>query len=223
MATQTASYIEAIRHLPIGGVLTVSEVSWEEYEQLLTDLGDDYGVRINYFRGRLEIMSLSQFHEMYAFLLHDLALMTADRLGITFESRGSMTLKEKIFEGGAEPDGCFYLQHSSFIIGKRSLDLKIDPPPDVIVEIDVSHGSRYKFDFYANLGIPEIWLYDEKTLGIYLLNEGGYVQSNVSLAFPILTSDALTQSLEQSKTEGQSGARQRFSRWLKAQLDNPPA
>lgn len=218
MATQTASYIEAIRHLPIGGRLILNEVSWEEYEQLLNDLGDGYGVRINYFRGRLEIMSLSQFHEMYAELLQSLALMTADRLGITFESRGSMTLKEKIFEGGAEPDSCFYVQRASLIIGKRLLDLQIDPPPDVIVEIDVSHGSRYKFDFYAKLRVPEIWRYNEKTLEIHHLSESGYIRSSVSLAFPILTAEALTQFLEQSKTEGQSGARQSFSRWLETNL-----
>jgi Uma2 family endonuclease len=215
MATQTSNYIEAIHHLPAGRLLSIDNVSWEEYEQLLAELGDSYRVRINYDRGRLVIMSPSQYHEMYNRLLADLALMIADKMGRDFENRGSTTFKEESFKSGAEPDTCFWVQNATAIIGKRTLNLYLDPPPDVIVEIDISHASRFKFDFYAHLGVPEIWLYDEKILQIYHLIDKSYVIADASLAFPILTGEILTRFLEQSKTEGQSAARRAFRHWLK--------
>jgi Uma2 family endonuclease len=215
MPTQTANYIEAIHHLPAGSLLSIDNVSWEEYEQLLADLGDNYGVRINYDHGRLMIMSPSRYHEMYDRLLESLALITAERMGCDFESCGSTTFKEESFKSGAEPDTCFYVQNAARIIGKRRLDLHLDPPPDIIVEIDISHASRYKFDFYAHMGVPEIWLYDEKLLQIYHLIDKSYVIANASLAFPVLTGELLTRFLEQSKTEGQSAARRAFRHWLK--------
>ena len=218
MATQTSNYIEAIHNLSPGGTLIFHEVPWEDYEQLLDELVDRPGVRVNYVRGRLEIMTLSQFHEMYADLLQDLALMTAERMGFDFESRGSATHKKKSFRSGAEPDGCFYVQNAAQIIGKRKIDLNRDPAPDIIVEIDVSHTSLYKLDFYAHLGVPEFWRYDEKRLHIYHLIEQSYIEAQVSRAFPVLTSDSLTQFLEQSKTEGQSAARRAFGQWLKVNL-----
>lgn len=214
MATLTTNYLDAIAHLPTGGTLILTDVPWEEYEQLLDELGDGYGVRIGYDHGRLEVMSPSQYHEMYKDLLLRSAAAAADHLGCDFESRGSTTFKLGQFEQGAEPDTCFYVQHAARIIGRRKLDLRRDPPPDVIVEIDVSHGSGHKFDFYARLGVPEIWRYDERRAQIYQLEEAGYIEVSASRAFPPLTAEALTQCLEQSKTAGQSAALRSFRAWL---------
>jgi Uma2 family endonuclease len=214
MATLTASYLDAIAHLPPGGTLTLHDVSWDEYEQLLEELGDCTGVRIGYDRGRLEAMSPSPYHEMYKELLQNLALITAEHLGLDFESRGSTTFKLGQFEQGAEPDTCFYVEHAAAIIGKRKLDLRRDPPPDVIVEIDVSHGSDFKLDFYARLGVPEVWRYDERQMHISHLTAAGYVEAAASRAFPPLTAEALTVHLEQSKTAGQSAALRSFRAWL---------
>jgi Uma2 family endonuclease len=129
-----------------------------------------------------------------------------------------MTFKKKTFKSGAEPDSCFYVQNASKIIGVRTLDLSRDPAPDVIVEIDVSHSSLFKFDFYAHLGVSEIWRYNEKRLRIYHLIEQKYVEASASRAFPVLTSDALTRFLDQSKTEGQTAVRRAFRQWLQENL-----
>ena len=217
MATQTLSYLDAIAHLPAGGTLILNDVPWEEYEQLLSDLGDGYGVRISYDQGRLEVMSPSSFHEMYKDLVSYIARFLTLEVGLPFESRGSTTFKQKLSGKGAEPDTCFYIQNSARIIGKRQIDLTVDPPPDIIVEIDVSHESTRKFRFYASLGVPEVWRYDEQRLHIYRLTEDGYVEIPASLSFPLLTSNALSQFLEQSKTEGQAAALSSFREWLRAQ------
>jgi Uma2 family endonuclease len=212
----TESYLSAIAHLPPGGTLTLYDVSWAEYEQLLEELNDSNAVRISYDHGRLDVMSPSQYHEMYKDLLLRVALAVADHLGCDFESRGSTTFKAGQFEQGVEPDTFFYIQNAARIIGRRRLDLFRDPPPDVIVEIDVSHGSRSRFDFYARIGVPEIWLYDERRAQIYHLQENEYIEATNSRAFPPLTAEVLTQCLEQSKTAGQSAALRSFRAWLTA-------
>ena len=160
-------------------------------------------------------MSPSTRHEMYKELIIRLADMIADKMGIDLESRGSTTLKQKRFAQGAEPDTCFYVQNAARIIGKARIDLSIDPPPDIIVEIDVLHDSTDKLAFYAALGVPELWHYDEHQARIYHLIEQGYVEGSASRVFPALTSGALSRFLEQSKTEGQSAVRRSFREWLR--------
>jgi len=217
MTTQTANYLDAIAHLPAGSKLILADVSWEEYEQLLADLGDGYGARIHYDRGRLEIMSPSLNHEMYKELILRLADILAEEMGLTLESRGSTTFKQKQIDSGREPDTCFYVQNAARIIGKKELDLSVDPPPDIVVEIDVWHDSTSKFAFYASLGVPELWHADEQRAQIYHLTEQGYCEAPASRVFPVLSSDTLSRFLEQSKTEGQSATLRSFRQWLRTQ------
>ena len=217
MAIETLNYLDAIAHLPAGGTLILNDVPWDEYEQLLNDLGDGYGVRISYDHGRLEVMSPSSFHEMYKELIFSIALLFALEEGLLIETRGSTTFKQRRFGKAAEPDTCFYVKNAARVINRRRLDLAVDPPPDIIVEVDVAHESTQKFAFYASLGVPELWQYDEQQLHIYQLSKGSYEEVSSSLAFPLLTSNAMTQFLEQSKTEGQIAALNSFQTWLRSQ------
>jgi Uma2 family endonuclease len=219
MAIQAPPYVELIEHLPDGATLTIPEVSWEDYEELLKDLGDAYAVRVSYDNGRLEIMSPSKMHEMYEQLLVRLVDSIAVAMDFPLESLGSTTLKKKRLAKGAEPDTCFYIQNAAAIIGKRVLDLNTDPAPDIVVEIDVSRGSINKMAFYASLGVSEFWRYDERQAQIYKLIDGAYVEVPASTIFPILTSQLLTDVFEQSKTEGQSGALSSFRKLLRGNKD----
>ena len=80
MSAETIDYLDAVAHLPPGGRLTFYEIDWEEYEQLLDQLGEESHFRISYDRGRLEIISPSAKHEKYKNLLHDLVLILSDEL-----------------------------------------------------------------------------------------------------------------------------------------------
>ena len=217
MATQTLGYIDAIAHLPAGGTLTLTDVYWEEYEQLLADLGDNYAVRISYDHGRLEIMSPSLKQENFAETISALGHILAEELDIVVESLGSTTYKQEWLGRGVEPDACFYVQNAARIIGKERVDLSIDPPPDIVVEIDISHSSAGKFTIYAELGVPEFWHCDGSQTTIHHLVDGSFVQASNSRAFPALTSAALTKFLEQSRTQGQTAALRSFREWLRAQ------
>lgn len=163
-------------------------------------------------------MSPSPVHEMYKELLVRLAGAIEDQTECVVESRGSTTFRKGTFAGGYEPDTCFYVQNADRIIGKRKIDLRRDPPPDVVVEIDLSRSSSTKYEFYASIGVREIWGYDDNRAQILLLTEQGYVESSNSRAFPVLTADRLTQTLEYSKINGQSAALRQFRKWLRKQL-----
>ena len=94
MASQTLNYLDAIWHLPVGGTLILTDVSWEEYDQLLTDLGATSAVKITYDRGRLEIMSPSQKHERFKEIIARIVYLIADEMNIPIESLGSTTYKQ---------------------------------------------------------------------------------------------------------------------------------
>jgi Uma2 family endonuclease len=96
--------------------------------------------------------------------------------------------------------------------------LSVDPPPDVAVEIDISSDSSDKLAIYQSLGVPEVWIYNGERLRIRHLTDRGYVDAQNSMAFPLLTADALTEALEKSKTEGQSAALRFFRNWLRSVL-----
>jgi Uma2 family endonuclease len=216
MRVQTEDYLDAITHLPPGGRLTLYEISWEEYEQLLDQLGDGYHFRISYDNGRLEIMTPSGKHEVYASLMHDLVIILSDELDQEILSYRSTTLKLKPKRKGAEADDCFYIQHAAQIVGKDKLDLSKDPPPDLVIEIDVTHDTSSKFAIYAGLGVPEIWHYDGSRFSIWRLANQAYTAAPSSLAFPFLTAEHLAEFVANSEAQGGKQARRVFRAWVRA-------
>ena len=124
MSVQTVSYVEAITHIPKGATLHIPSVSWDDYEQLLAELGDDYHVRVSYHDGCLEIMSPLPAHEEFAEVIRYIVRDMTRTLGMKLEARGSMTMRSAWHSKGAEPDTCFYIQNAQRIIGKRVLTLQ---------------------------------------------------------------------------------------------------
>jgi Uma2 family endonuclease len=215
MSVQTASYIEAIEHLPAGATLRIPHVRWEDYDQLLAELGDDYHVRVSYDCGCLEIMSPLPEHEEFADVVLSITREITRELGVKLETRGSMTIRSAWQSKGAEPDTCFYVQNAARIIGKRSLDFNTDPPPDIVVEIDLTNASQSKFSIYAALRVPEIWRYDGSQAYFYHFAGEQYVETSHSQTFPFLTSTVLARFIEQSKTEGQDAALDATREWVR--------
>jgi Uma2 family endonuclease len=215
MPVATANYLAAIAHLPAGDSLRRDDVPWEEYEQLLADLGEGYAVRIFYDQGRMEIMSPDSIREKHKSLIHRLVSALSDELDIDVESFGSTTFRKKKSKG-AEPDECFYVQNAGLVIGKKGhLDLKRDPPPDIALEIDRKSPSLDKFPVYAALGVPEIWRLSKGHAQIHLLVEDRYEPSSASRAFPFLTADALSRFLTQGIKEGERKATRAFRAWVR--------
>lgn len=196
-------------------------VSWDDYKELHRVLGNDYaGLRISFSKGILEIMPKSSEHEYYAELikLFLAALALRRRQRILFF--GSATLMKDEKRKGAEADASFFVSRANLISGKVHFDFA-ETPPDIVVEIDVHHASQEKFEIYSAFGVSEFWLYDEKELKIYRLNETGkYEEIAASVELPILTAKVLTEFLNRSQTADQTEILFEFDGWLEAQTQN---
>ncbi|HEX8151463.1 MAG TPA: Uma2 family endonuclease [Pyrinomonadaceae bacterium] len=215
MSTQTTDYLDIIERLPAGAKLELPDIAWEEYEQLLSRMEDFPGHRLSYNRGRLVIVGPSAEHEDYKDFIYSLVRLISLETDVALETRGTTTFKSKKLLKGAEPDTCFYVQSAPQIIGKRRINLDTDPPPDVVVEIDLSSGSLYKFPIYAALRVPEIWRYDGHATRFYKLAGENYEVIQHSLAFPLLTAEDLARYVELSKVKGQSVALRAFRQTLR--------
>jgi Uma2 family endonuclease len=203
-------------------VLRCDDVPWEDYENLLADLGEGYAVRIFYDNGRMEIMAPASTHEKPKSAINRLVTALGDELDIDVESLGSTTLKAEMKAKGAEPDDCFYVQSAALIIGKDDLDLRHDPPPDIVVEIDRTSVSLNKFGIYAALEVPEIWrVVAGRRVEFYLLADNRYDESPVSRAFPFLPAGTLSDFLLRVLTEGGRRVVRDFRKWVR-EHHHPP-
>lgn len=178
--------------------VVLHNVSWETYERLLAEHADSSAPRFAYDRGELEIMSPNPEHERANRRIAQLVLAVADEMGITAEDLGSTTFRREDLERGFEPDSCFYMRNEEAIRGKGRIDLTVDPPPDLVIEVDITSPSLDKLSIYARMGVPEVWRYDGRKVSI--LGGEAYAETARSAALRPLTSEILSRFIEESKT-----------------------
>ncbi len=197
--------------------VVLPNVSWETYERLLTDLEDCSVPHLTYDRGNLEIMSPTPKHERLNDAVKIVVNIIAQECGIEAVGFGSTTFRREDLERGFEPDSCFYFQNESVVRDKERLDLTVDPPPDLIVEIDITSPSLDKFSIFAQLGVPEVWRYDGTILGIFRLEGGSYVERQTSGVLPIVTNAVLTDFLSESLTGSRLAWLRKVQGWAREQ------
>jgi Uma2 family endonuclease len=175
--------------------IVLKNVSWQLYEHLLETHRDRSTPRFIYNQGELEIVSPSAKHEQ----LKDLIVLVVNALAEAREmdvvGLGSTTFSREDLERGFEPDGCFYLTNIERVKGKAEIDLTSDPPPDIVVEIDVTSPSIKKLPIFAALGVAEVWHYEDTSERWRILRLAGdaYTEETESRYFPKLTAATLAQ------------------------------
>jgi Uma2 family endonuclease len=191
--------------VPPGQRLLVHEVDWAEFEAILAELGEKRSARIAYNQRTLEIRMPLPEHEVDKEIIGDIVKILLEELAIDCECFGSTTFKQKDMASGIEPDQCFYIQNHARMRGKRRLDLTLDPPPDLSIEVDVT--SKTQLDAYVSLGVPELWIYDGSILKIYILGATGYQQVTDSSIFSsIALLDLVNETIAESQVLGRSPA-----------------
>jgi Uma2 family endonuclease len=208
----TVEILDAVEHLPVGATLVMHHISWEDYERLLVEFGERSHFRVSYDGGRLEIMSPSMRHERLVRFLDRLVGEFAKVHKLAVEMLGQTTWTRQALAKGVEPDCCYYIQDTHCIIGRDDLDLEIDPPPDIVVEVDITNSSVRKLSIYAALGVPEVWRYDGQTVQVYELDGEKYVEVAGSHFLPGLTGQIISGFVDQSRTLGQTKALEEFRR-----------
>ncbi|MCU0549589.1 MAG: Uma2 family endonuclease [Leptolyngbya sp. Prado105] len=204
--------------VPPGHRVLLQNVSWQEFEQILEELGDRRATRIAYENRILEIMTPLPEHEANKEIIGDLLKALLEELEIEFLTLGSTTFKNQQMLQGIEPDQCFYIQNEAKIRGKKRLDLNIDPPPDLALEVDLT--SRTHPSIYQALGIPELWRFEKGQLQINVLRNGKYEVSergDIFSALPI--AQVIPQYRDQSRVIGRNAALKAFRQWIRQQLE----
>lgn len=204
--------------VPVGEHILLRDVSWEEFEAILEELGDRRSSRIAYCDGLLEIMTPLPEHEYFKQVISIAIEDMAETLELDYESYGSTTWRRQAKQAGIEADNCFYFQNEAIVRGRLDINLAQDPPPDLALEIDVTSKSLEQFPIYARLGIPELWCYDAGKLTIYHLQSGQYVESEQSTVFPELHIQALPQLIEQNRSAGRLALRRSVRTWVREQV-----
>jgi Uma2 family endonuclease len=198
-----------------GQRVTLENINWQEFEDILEDLGEHRHSLIAYYKGVLELRMPLAGHERVKVLIGDLLKIILDELGWEWESLGSTTFKSKKMQAGIEPDDCFYIKNYQAMIGKIRLDLDVDPVPDLAIEVDLT--SITQISAYEALAVPEIWRYKNGKLEISLFEDGKYLNSSVSKAFPLVpVIEGISLFLEKSKHLPMSALRREFRQWLQA-------
>lgn len=190
-------------------------VSWQSYGQILTALGERRSARLTYFNGCLEIMTPLEEHEGSSSRIDQFINVVTEETNQGLKSLQSTRLNKPELLASAEPDQCYYIANEQLVRGK-TVNLAVDPPPDLVVEVDITHTDIDKNALYAAMGVPEFWRYDGQVLRIYLLSEGEYQEAQTSLAFSGIAKDLLYQFLQDCNQQGETASK----RQLRARLKN---
>jgi len=196
-------------------LVILPSVSWETYERLLAEHNPGRGIRFTYDRGVLQIMTLSTKHDKPNRILASLAeTVAAETLGDVL-SLGSVTIKREDLLRGFEPDSCFYFRNLDRVKDLEELDFTVDPPPDLVIEVDITTNSMNKFPVFAAVGIVEVWRFDGEAIRIHRLEGKEYQEVQASVGLPLLTASKITEFLESRKSVNLRDWVRSIQRWLR--------
>jgi len=180
--------------------VTLTGISWSGYQQILQALPETRGARLIYDGGFLEITMPSEFHESSSEWIGIFVRVLVGEMGLKLKSLRSTTLNREDLNRGAEPDCAYYIQNQSQVAG-RNVDLTCDPPPDLVVEVDITHSDIDKNRLYGAMGIPELWRYDGQTWRIFRLQGTAYEECDRSPTFPSVAKEELYRFLADARQD----------------------
>ena len=194
-------------------------ISWQGYEKILEILGDDRAAILSYDRGTLEITMPSEKHENTTRMIEKFIRNLVFELGMKVKTMGSTTLNYPELEKGSEPDNCYYIQNQPLVAGKE-VDLKTDPPPDLVVEVDITYTNIDKPRLYAGMKVPELWRYNGEVLRIYQLQDFRYVEVENSPTFPDWVSGTKLYEFMEAAIADEMDAERDLRSWIQQQVRN---
>jgi Uma2 family endonuclease len=205
--------------LPAVQSLVLEGIDWQTYTRLLRALDERPNIRLTYDRGSLEIMTLGHEHESFSYLLARLVDALTEELNLPVKGGRSTTFRRRQKRRGLEPDNCWWIASELLVRGKDRINLRVDPPPDLAMEVDVTHSSLDRLAIYAALRVPEVWRREGETLVCYLLGEDSrYTVSSTSRAFPGLSPADLMNFVALRGQMDENALVRQFRAWVRQQF-----
>jgi Uma2 family endonuclease len=204
---------------PLLSSIVIEDTTWADYESMLKIVGDR-PIRINYDRGRMEIMSPLRKHGNGSYLLSRMVDTLTDELDIEVEHADPVTLRRHDLKQGVEPDKLYHFGDNALRVrGHREFDLSIDPPPDLVIEVDVTSSSVPRLPIFAALGILEVWRVDGEDLHFFHLQaDGSYQPRDRSRAFPTLKLSDAARFLEDGESSSKNAWIRQFRTFVREVL-----
>lgn len=207
--------------------IVLEKISWQQFETILAEMGAERTTRFTFDRGRLEMMTPLDEHERCHKLIESLILVLVDEIQLPVEGYKAPTLMRSDLRLAVEPETGYYIQHEANVHGKGAIDLAVDPPPDLILEVSLSAGTLNRLSIYAALGVPEVWRYVSQpgddffkgNLHIYGLDGDRYVESTTGFAFPFLPAGRILQFIDESDALGLMTALRSLREWSQSVHD----
>jgi Uma2 family endonuclease len=194
-------------------------VDWRTYTRLLWVFAERPAIRLTYDRGCLEIMSPLPEHESDADFLGCLARALTEELGLPIKGGGSTTFRRRKKQRGLEPDRCYWIANEPKMRGKRRINLRVDPPPDLAIEVDITNSSLDRMSIYATLGVPEVWRLEGQTLSFHALGTNRkYSVVSQSLSFPMVTPVDLIPFIALRTGQDENSVIRQFRAWVRQQI-----
>lgn len=190
-------------------------LNWQAYQQIVRAIGESRSAHFTYDRGTLEITMPLEEHEFYRELIGLFIRILVVELGLKIKTMGSTTLNREDLDRGAEPDNAYYIQNQPRVAGK-TVNLQQDPPPDLVVEVDITHTDIKKLELYASIGVPELWRFNGLVWRIYQLLGEEYQEVEISPTFLQVPKTKLYDFLAQAQ-EDEVGAEQSLRQWIRQQ------
>src|SRR5262249_1484952 len=173
----------ATANLPARNSMVLENIDWRTYSRLLRIFAERPGIRLTYDRGALEIMSSLPSHEGSAYLLGRFVDTLTEELNLPVKAGRCSTFRRKRKRRGLEPDNSYWIASEAQARGKDDSELQRGPPPDLAIEVEVTHCALDRLSIYATLAVPEVWDFSEGKGAFLQLQKGSYVEGP-SLSFP---------------------------------------
>ena len=196
--------------------VVLRNVPWDLYARLRGADANRH-VRMSYYKGTLELMSPRYRHERSTSRLGQLVMTVAEVMDVPCTESRSTTFRREDEEAGKEADTSFYIANEERIRDKDEIDLSVDPPPDLAIEVDDLSDSRTKLPIYAALRVPEVWRYDAKAAVVWfgrLQPDGTYASIDRSDCLPILTPERVLEALALCQGMPESRWRRLLREWI---------
>ncbi|NCJ06422.1 Uma2 family endonuclease [Synechococcales cyanobacterium C] len=199
-----------------GSSLVLEGITWQTYQGLVHDLNAQPGKRLTYDQGVLEISMPLPPHETYKRWLGRWVEIITEELDIEIRSLGSCTWSRQDLLKGIEADECYYIQHEAAVRGKMWIDLTVDPPPDLAIEVDITSPSLPRLPIYAALQIPEVWQFDGERMHICCLVSAAYEERPQSHVLPIATATGIEAWMAKAQVSGETSWAKQVRQWVSA-------